>query len=274
MERFLKYLAVAAITVLFAVMWGVQLREHVVEEYAPSLQPNYDGLLATEEDIRTETWRICFGEIRVGETKVELGRQQDGSIWMDSVTKAEPALANLLGLGEGLDLHFRAEISVLTGLRSFSLYCEAAELEMRGAVEGREIVISGLLGDQKISETLSYGGGDITGTVLSPITAAPRFMPEMGQRWSVRVVDPLTGSVGRIDVTLLEKKEIKLPGGEQPEPVYMLGFVMGTSSWYAWVDGKGQALVQGTPLGVELRRGDLSGAVLAELKLRQRPADE
>lgn len=274
MYRILKNVGVLAITCFFAFMWGLRLRENLIEQSTPSLQPNYDRLLATEEDERSELWGIYLtDQVSVGTVRATFRRQYDGSITTQVVTTLRRSLAELLGFDKGVDLIYHSEYSPLIGLSSFSVFCDAAELQLLGRIEKGEIRLSGWLAQERIEEVLPYDAGDVTGTVLTPTFATPTLQKQLGQRWAVRVVDPLTGGVRRIDITVVQKTQATLDEEGPPETIYKLNYVMGRSSWYAWVRENGQAIVQGAPLPVVLRREDLPQEVIRNLKVGAEPAD-
>ena len=271
MHRLIRSALVLGVTCFWAAMWGTQLRDHLIIGSAPVAKPDYGALLRSEETERHETWRIYFSSFNVGKVDVDYRRQGDGSIRSTARMTVEPRVSVALGFAEGLSLQFTADLSPFSGLRSFEVFVGPHDPEapclaaLQGEVHGDTIHVTGLIGSQKIDKTLPYAGDSVGVTALSPTTATPSLDGPLGERWRVGVVDPLSGDISYIEVSVVERKRVAVWREDRLELVHKLCYIRGSSSWYGWVDDQGQALVQGTPFGVVLRREDLPAETVAAL---------
>jgi len=273
MPKLARYVLVLAIAAFCAATWGLLMREHLIVKHTVNIDANYDGLLDPEQDDRTATWGLYLGQTRVGMATTHYTRQPDGTIWARADTSVSRKVTQFLGLEDDIELNFTAQVSPLRGLLAFSLACDAVDLLVQGKVEGSQILLNGHLGEEQITETVPYQGRALTGTVFSPMAAAPRLAERnIGDLWMVDLLNPLTALPQSVSIALREKTRITLE--DVPETVYKLGFAMGNSSWYAWVRENGEPLVQGTPFPVHLRRTDMPQEPLMRLKLGPRPLDE
>jgi len=266
MPRLLRDMAVLGVACFFAVMWGSLLRERIAVSTAPTVMPKYDQLLAEDEDERVSTMGIYRGSQRIGDTTTRIERNKDtGSFDVTSKTRVElKGLASFMfRTGGDLELDFRAEISPLSGLRSFQVTCPRLDValggvvrEKTGAVREKTLIVIGIFGGDRVRMDIPYTSDPFVGEVFTPTSGLPDLQrARIGDSWSLNLVNPMVGSVQNIRVSV--KERVRVGSGRDAVTLVKLAFNSGSRAWHAWVTEKGEVLVQGTPLGLTLRREDL-----------------
>lgn len=272
-RHLLKYAAVLAVTAFFAVMWGLLLRSHLTFDRPGGLQPAYDRLLGLDEEKRSTSWGIYFGEMRIGTSEVTISRDESSALSVESKTRIKlgPALRYVVGIVGELDVDFRAAVSPLRGLQYFSAESALLNTTLQGSVQDGVITLFGHVGEERIRSSIPFEADRLMGQVLSPLTALPKLEKrDVGRSWAVDIVNPLAGQIQEVMVSVEDHRQVEI-GGDATE-VLQLSFTSGSSRWVSWVTEEGDVLIQGTPFGLTLRREDLSAAVLRELTADAGPA--
>jgi hypothetical protein len=273
MERFLKNAIVLLIAAFFAVMWGAYLRANL---FAPSAGagPGYSSLLEPGQDSRSMTWGIFLGEARVGRCTTVIRRQTPDLTSIETTTHFSRQVAKLVKLIASVQgdlvVVFRAEVTPLKGLQSFSLQVDALDVLLQGIVRGEELDVTGHAGERKIREKLRYERSGVVSSTASPVAVAGGLTEDsLGKPWTVSMVMPLTSELRTVEVTPVEQRTetISTDAGAEPEPVFLLSFRMGSDTWMAWVRADGEGLVQTLPppLPVVMRREDLNSEAIGQL---------
>lgn len=274
MDRLVRYAIVLGITAFFAVMWGLLIRSHVRIGTAMGPRPDYNTLLRPGEKERTTSWGIYFGKVRIGRSDTTVTREADGtiSIHTNAEIKLDPAAKYVLGMVGTVDLDFRANISPLRGLLLFQVSSEKLDTSLQGTVRKGEILLRGHVADEQIRSSVPYDPDRLLAEVFSPLAALPKLRKrQVGQTWTVDLVNPIAGTLQKVSVRVVESEEIVL--ADETVTVFHLSFAVGTSRWHSWVTEEGEVLVQGTPFGLALQREDLPSAVAAALqKMAAEPA--
>jgi len=263
--RIARDAAILAIACFFAVMWALALRQRITFTQERAITPDYNALLGPEEDLKKIAVGVYFGQWRVGGAETTITRTPDGGI--DVRGNAEVALD---GLGkyvlpetmrDGLNVTFQADISALRGLRSFLLICKELNLSLLGQAQGERLIVTGNFG----SERLRFEQENLFLTdMFMPVSGLSKLAPEdIGQTWTLQVVNPILGSVEKVSARLDKCVEVETSGGRVR--VFKIGFQSRRLKWHSWVDEDGEVLVQDTPFGLSLRREDLPAELLAAL---------
>ncbi len=250
----------------FALMWGFVLRERLAEPPAAAMRPAYDSLLKPGELQRESTMGIYLGTKRLGRTHTIAKTTEWGGISVHSTTRVE--------LGElpryiapsvkAIEMEFFAEISALQGLRLIKVFCPTLGLQVVGTVEGDRLVLRGNVGKQKLESEIPFKKGSFLGQTFSPLAGLGELQhADVGQAWTMQMVNPLLGSVQKVRVNVETYRDVELAGEEIC--LYMLLFHVGSHVWQSWVTADGEVLVQGTPFGLTLWRDDLRAELLALL---------
>jgi hypothetical protein len=250
LDRAIKFTLVLAVTVFFAVMWGMLLRRHLVLVAPAAFQPSYESLLRPDENERVEHWGVYFVGSRIGQSELKVSRNAEGEIDVVSTTSItiDPALHVLLGLPAKLDVRFEASISPLVGLRNFQVSADSINTRLFGMIVDDKLSIVGHVAAQHITTDLPYSSSVFLGDVFSPFSSLPELSKaDVGRSWSVDMVNPLAGGVQHVSVTVGARRQIELDG--KRTRVYR----------------------QGTPFGLTIRREDLSEEVVRQL-LSKEPA--
>jgi hypothetical protein len=259
MGRVTKYCLLAGVTALFAVSWGLLLRQNLMRPRSgpppiPDLEP------------RDEDWGIYLGTFRIGESHLLVVREEDGSttVTTDAEIDLGPAAEFVFGMTGKLDARFRAGISPLRGLQSFHAQSEALDVRLDGLVSGDEMLLRGVLAGDPIRESVPFDQRRILGDALSPMVALPELdESRVGEIWSFDMLNPVTGTVQDVTVQTVRTIEVDLADGKTT--VFELQFSTGPNKWTSWVTDEGRALVQGTPFGLTLQRSDLPADVASRL---------
>jgi hypothetical protein len=271
--RLVKYALVFSIASFFAVMWGLLLRAHVPTPVAAPVRPDYDNLLKLDEEERFTRWGIYLGPKRVGRADMTVARLQDGTVSVRAVSelKLDTASRLLFGLSGKLDVLFGATVSPLRGLLAFNMKSKLLKSDLQGSVRGGEILLTGHVGDQRVRTSLPYDEDKLLGEAFSPLTSLPELKKsQVGQRWTMSMLNPITGALEDVTATVRSYKDIDLAGDDVR--VFELSFSARTNHWSSWVTEDGEILVQGTPFGLTLRREDLPRQAIASLSLAGQPA--
>ncbi len=267
MDRLLRNALILAITGFFAVMWGLLLRQNLVLQVQGPLRPDYERLLPPGEHERVERWGVYFGKSRIGAARLRVARDPEGYLELESNTNIDVGEAGslLFGTPPSIGITFRARISALRGLQSFTARSDALEARFLGSVEGDSIRISGQVADQGIRTTVPYDTGSFLTEALSPMVSVPELREsDLGRTWQLRMLNPLAGGIQNVNVRVQSSRQVELADGTLS--VFRLVFTSPSGRWHSWVTGEGRILVQGTPLGLSLRREGLPAAVASALE--------
>jgi hypothetical protein len=266
LQRVGKLAVLFAITALFAVMWGLLLREHLRTQSAAQMRPNYDNLLSPGEQERNTAWGIYFGSVRIGLLTMKVSRERDGTIIVRTVAAIaiSQAARYFVGVAGNLDAEFQATISPLRGPMFFQVNSKLLDAALQGTVRENEIHLVGHLGAERIKTSFPCDEGTLLGEALSPLTALPQLKEsQVGRSWDINMVNPITGAVQKVTIAVAGSKRVVLNG--RKVRAFELTFIAGTNHWASWVTEDGDVLVQGTPFGLTMQREDLPASVLSEL---------
>jgi hypothetical protein len=275
MERLLRHLFVFGSAAFFAVMWGLLLRSHLPALSQPSVRLDYAKLLKPGEKERSLQWAVWFRGQRIGTCTMKIQRQEPGTFLVCTNTdlSVQPLVATLLGIPATLDIAFRASLSPLRGLQYFNAQCKSLNIQIQGTVIKGQILLTGSMGDETIRQRIPFDESRLLGQTLSPLAGLPELdESSIGATWTVELVNPLTASMQEVTISVSRARKVVLPTGEIT--AFQLLFTVGNARWWSWVTGEGDVLVQGTPLGLTLRRADLPAAAFEEPEPAQaRPTD-
>ena len=262
MERLARYTLIFAVAVFWAAMWGTLLRRHLPGPPAQTGLPDYEQLLPPDEQERETEWDVHFGGRVIGTSHVRVRREPGGVLNLRTITRVESrAVALATGLTEPLEVEFEARISPLRGLLFFAVSSDAPPINLVGRPEGEMIELRGRAGGQNVQTTVPGQVRAFLGNSLSPMAPLSDLdEADVGRRWSVSLLNPLTGQMERTAVEVTEARTVPLDGEEAN--CFELTFTSPTGRWRSWVAEDGQVLVQGTPVGLVLRRRDLPAGVL------------
>ncbi|MFO7956128.1 MAG: hypothetical protein R6X33_03420 [Candidatus Brocadiia bacterium] len=273
MDKLLKYGLLLAVTVFFAVMWGLLLRRQMPQGQPASVSAGYAELLPEGQDRRSSTWHISFAGRQIGRADFEVSRTEAGTISVrtESSITLDPGFRYVIGVAGTVDLTFNANVSPLQGLQYFEITSEFLDARLLGTVNEGELTLGGHVGEERVSRTLPYDEQAFLGDMLSPL-APLRELDEgmIGRAWSVDMVNPIAGRVQEVTVTVLDSRSADLEGGRRR--VYKLLFVSDTNRWVSWVTEDGRVVLQGTPFGLVLRRSDVPEGTLSALPTAPSPA--
>ncbi len=268
-DRALRYVLLFCITAFFAVMWGTLLQRNLVVRSRAAPRADFNTLLPPEESERSSEWDIYFGGRQIGRSILEIRRTQVGAIELEnrSEIRLARALRYVLGVSGRLDLRVRATVSPFEGLQLLRIDSESLDASIVGTVRGRELVLTGYLGEERINSTVPYETGTFMGDLLSPVIPLEELdEDQVGTTWTVEMVNPLAGSVQTVSVNVARTHEIA-PAGKQVR-VFQLLLTSPTGRWSSWVTGDAEVVVQGTPFGFVVARADLPRQTLDELLSR------
>ena len=258
--RIVRAAVALLIASFFALMWGLVLRERIDLARAVPLAQGYDALLAPDEESRRIVMGIYLGKMRLGATTTNIERRAEGGISV--VSKTHLALREAAkGLGfaaQDIEMEFEADISPLTGLRSFRVRSDAFGLRLVGAVQGEELLIRGQFGGRPFETSIDTWEKLVLSDPLSPMSGPSDLSADrLGDAWAMHVVNPFLQEVERVTVRLSSYRDIEV-GGEQVR-VFKLTFHARGRRWHAWLDEGGDVILQSTPLplGIMLVREDL-----------------
>ncbi len=262
LRNLLSYCLVLVIAAFFALMWGLQLRRHLpAEPPEEGLRAEFTELLPPGQSRRSSRWDIYLSGGRVGSSEVQIRREEAGTFKVNSTSEITigPAAGWLLGFTGHVDLRFSADISPVTGLRFLQIESEVLDIQLIGSVREGRLTLRGHMGSQDVRTDMPYKAGRFLGDMLSPLTPVRELSEDqIGRSWTVEMINPLAAEVQQVQVTVLRSKEILLSG--ESTRCFQLLFSTGRNRWTSWVRGNGEVLVQGTPFGFVLRRGDLPPA--------------
>jgi hypothetical protein len=261
-----RYVLVAGITVLFAVMWGLMIRAHLPEPGGPPLRPDYSRLLPRGQDERRELWDIYFGAFRVGESELTVQREEDGNLLLHTRLHVDVGSATqfITGTPGVFDIDFEARISPLRGLLSLDAVSDALGLRVFGSVRQGEMLLSGSFGTERIRASVPFDENRILGEILSPLSGLPELREDqIGQVSVVDLLNPLTGRMQEVTISVTGAREVEVAG--ERVTLYELQSVMARSRWSSWVAEDGEVFVQGTPFGLRLQKRGLPPGLVASL---------
>jgi len=271
-DRLLKYGLLLAVTAFFAVMWGLLLERQLPRGDGGSVAAGYADLLPEGKDRCATTWHISFAGNQIGRADSEVSRAEGGaiSVQTQSRIKLDPAFRYVIGAAGTMDLTFRAHVSPLQGLQYFELSSQFLDAHLLGTVDGRELMLSGHVGENRVGRRIPYDERAFLGDMLSPLAQLKKLDEDMvGRTWSVHMVNPIAGRVQEVTVTVLDSRSADLEGG--PRRVFKLLFVSDTNRWVSWVTKDGRVVLQGTPFGLVLRRSDVPEGTLSTLPTAPSP---
>jgi len=247
---------------LFALTWGLLLRERIGMSTGPTVVPKYEELLSEGEDRRDARMGIYLGPQRIGETQTTVERSTFGSFYVRSLTRVEikDLPAYMFRTVGDVTIEFFADISPLTGLRSIQVTCPRLDVRLIGTVREGQLVMRGVMAGERITKSIPFMGGPFLGEAFTPMAGLPDLKrARKGDRWTMLLVNPIVGSVQAIRVTVEDRRIVGR--GADKCTLLRLGFNSGSQVWQSWVTAEGDVMVQGTPLGLTLRREDMPQAV-------------
>lgn len=253
--RLLKYTMILGISCFFAVMWGLIIRQNLSLEHTAAPQVGYDRLLSDDEDKRQSQYDIYLGERRIGETRSFVEREPGGLIFLETETTFHLGSASdLLNIDkEHVDILFTATVSPLQGLQSIRIMSKSLGIQCVGMVRDERIVLQGSFGGKKISTEVPYASHSIVLEPFTPLQGLSNLREaDIGEAWNMHLVNPLTGGVDSVTLTLMDERVVWLEGSEMR--LYLLTLQTRSSIWKTWVTSEGEVLYQGTPVGIFLKR--------------------
>ncbi len=271
MERIVKYTLVFGVAAFFAVMWGTLLRRHLPGPQVGSVQPNYERLLPPGESERSETWDVYFGRRIIGTSRVKVWREPGGIMNIETKTTVDsPAVRLAMGLSGAMEVKFEARISPLHGPVFFAVMSDALGVYLTGEPRGEKVRLRGRAGGQRVDATVPNPLGAFLGNSLSPMVAVGELSKShLGRVWTVNLINPLSGKMENTAVQVTKVRAVEIDG--ERTRCFELTFTGGNGRWRSWVTGDGQMLVQGTPVGLVLRRRDLPAGALPGLSVGSGP---
>lgn len=259
-----KNIFVLGAAVFFAVMWGLLIRKHVAGGQA--VAPDYSRLLGPGEQRRETTLGIYFLGQRFGKTHTVMTRGSDRGLTIRSETEIElnPGLKPVTGISGKIDLEFVAHVGPLSGLERLSFRSRKLNLNLHGYRRDGSLAMTGSLGQEQISTTLSLDESRFVTGIFSPLSGLPRLSENaVGQEWQLHMVNPIFGQVEKVTARLESSRTVTLDLEEVR--VFRLSLSTSTNSWESWLTEDGQILVQGTPIGLTLKREDVDPKVIESL---------
>jgi hypothetical protein len=244
---------VLAIASLFAYTWGVVLREQLRAREPASPVRDAGALLEPGQQERSVAMGIYAGTLRIGSSFTKIERDGEGNLIIGSRTQVElRQVAGVLAQGPGeLDVSFTAHVSPLSGLRSFHAESTALGMRLVGAVQNGVLQVRGVAGKERIDTSVPYREGAMLSSPLSPFGgfAAPST-DRLGQTWGMQVVNPFTGSLESVTVTMTDYRDFDVEGRERR--YFRLAFRSQDLRWHVWLDEEGRPVVQELPMPVPL----------------------
>jgi len=269
-EKFIKNAVVFAVAVFFALMWGLLIRERIVARQVDALAAVYDRVLKPGEGRRESTFGIYFMGRRFGLTRSVVARLPDDSIRARSDTEIDvgPALEPVIGVSGTIKVSFNAIIEPLSGIRHFTLTSEALGVRLYGLCREGELDIAGSLRGRKISTSVPFNQRQFVTDMFSPLSGLPDLDENaVGTTWRLHVVNPLLGGVEQ--VTAKVESSMRVPTGSGAVLVFLITLNTSRSRWKTWVNADGEVLVQGTPIGLTLRREDIEPSIMRAILARE-----
>ncbi len=200
------------------------------------------------------------GKMRLGATMTNIERRAEG--WIAVASNTHLALreaANGLGFAaQDIEMEFEADISPLTGLRSFRVRSDAFGLRLVGGVQGEKLLIRGQFGGRPFETSVDTWERLVLSDPLLPVSGPSNLSADrLGDGWAMHVVNPFLQEVERVTVRLSNYRDFEV-GGEVVR-VFKLTFHARGRRWHAWLDEGGDVILQSTPLplGIMLVREDL-----------------
>lgn len=263
MPGWAKTLLVGAVTVFFAVMWGLHIRAQFARGPAESDKMDYSRLLGPEKDEVHRTYGIYLVGSRLGETETDVVRQEDGTIKVENVTKLESgsALKQVLGVSAGVTIEFAARVKPLSGIQHFSLISDELGVMLIGRPKDDGLLVTGRLRGERVSMTVPVNQRRFIGGLLSPMQGMPELTADaVGKTWQIPLVNPVQGNVQQVEVKVQDRSVVPVNSAEWV--IYRLRLSASGNVWHSWMREDGELLIQGTPFALTLRQEDLPDAVL------------
>ena len=269
-EKLIKNAIVLAAAAFFAVMWGLVIRQRIAAQQVDMLGAVYDTLLAPGQQRRESTFGIYFMGRRFGGTQAVVARQPDDSIRAESVTEIDvgPAMEPIIGVSGAVKIRFDVIVEPLSGIRHFSLACRELGVRLFGMRRGDELSIEGSVRGKTVHTALPFDQRQFLTGMFSPMGGLPELNEEaVGAAWRLHVVNPLLGGVER--VTAKVESSMLVPTDSGTMRVFLISLSTSGSRWHTWVNADGEVLVQGTPIGLTLRREDIEPSVMRAILARE-----
>jgi len=269
-EKFVKNTVVFAVAAFFALMWGLLIRERILARQLEAPTALYDRVLKPGEAQRKSTFGIYFMGRRFGLTHSVVARLPDDSIRARSDTEIDvgPSLEPVIGVSGTIKVSFNAIIEPLSGLRHFTLTSEALGVRLYGLCREGELDIAGLLRGRKIRTSVPFNQRQFVTGMFSPLSGLPELDENaVGTTWRLHVVNPLLGGVDQ--VTAKVESSMRVPTGSGTARVFLITLNTSKSHWKTWVNADGEVLVQGTPIGLTLRREDIEPSIIRAILTRE-----
>ncbi len=263
MPGWAKTLMVGAVTVFFAVMWGLHIRAQFAGTPVGSETMDYSRLLGPDTDEVHRTYDIYLVGSRLGDTETTVVRQEDGTITVENVTKMEAGsgLQGVLGVSAGVNIEFTARVKPLSGVQHFSLVSDELGVMLNGRRGDEGFLVTGRLRGERVNMTVPVNQRQFIGGLLSPMQGMPELGTEaVGKSWKIPLVNPVRGTVQQVQVEVQDRRSVRVNSTRWV--IYRLRLSAGGNAWHSWVREDGELLIQGTPFGLTLRQENLPDAVL------------
>lgn len=254
--------ACVAILLFWVYAAGGLLRRDILPDFWVTPPPDLRSIAAAEEDARPTEWELTAAEENglkgsrsVGRAVTRSARSADGGldltgqVWLNSGSLLKGTRFASQS-DERLEIVNDLKIDPSGNLKTFRVVVRSATdgydlVSLNGSVKGAtiEVKAKGPVALLNWTRSFPYEPRGMIQNSLGPIDRLPGL--QVGQRWSTRVVSPLTGRVEEVRVEVLGKRAIFWNN----EVVTTLEVVqhMTPISAKTWVRGDGLVLRQEIP---------------------------
>lgn len=249
-----RTIGVLAITVFFAVMWGLLLRDNLGQASSPSVPLDYEGLLKPGQKHRKYLWGVYYGKTRVGQTVSTVHRRKSVIVVVNRTEVDLGETVKFLTEGpEKLELEFQAQISDYSGIQSVQIECPQLDIELYGVRQQGDMKLRGHIGSQHVDRKIPMKRNAFLGQTLTPIPELSSLQSVgKGKTWTVELFNPIGGNFQNVNVEYRGRSKQSF-GGRVVE-VHQIEFRTRAQTWMSYVNGEGEILRQGTPYGLTLVR--------------------
>ena len=259
-----KTVLVVAVSIFFAVMWGLHIRSRYNGADVQGGPMDYSRLLGPDQDEVQRNYGIYFVGTRLGTTETTVTRQKDGTLQVQNLTKLEAGsgVQQVLGVSAAVNIEFTALVKPLSGIQHFSLFSDELGVMLNGRPAEDGFRVTGRLHGDRANMKVPVKQRQFIGGLLSPMSGMPELDAEaVGKSWEIPVVNPLQGSVQKVQVRVQDRRSVSVDSDEWV--IYRLRLSTSGKVWHSWVREDGELLIQGTPFALTLRQEDLPEEVLA-----------